>query len=1216
MKKLIVILLAFAGLIAQAKVYYVAPKGGSDKYAGTDINYPWATWQKAFDNAFAGDTVYFLGGIYYNMTTVYHDPDNSQGHNGTRDNPICFFAYPDDFNAGNYPILDGIKKTIPSGGLNIQHVKNAIYKGLTIRNNLQIGRDYSYCSNVYLHECNNVTIQNCVSYNTGMRAFYAWCCDTISFIDCDAYNAADTFSVGYSGGAGDGFLIWDMGTSAHKNARCVLRRCRAWNNSDDGYDIEQEGYIELDSCWAINNGYLDGDGTGFKIGLHDTWIPHVTRRLTNCLAAYNSFAGFTTNDRTSLSQHMQIYNNISYRNEDAGFIIHKTLSPDSQDCHRVFINNISYGNINSNIRSGIACYTHSNNSWDANPAIKITDDFFISVDTTGLTAARNLEWSFPKLDILKLSKGCELIDAGKNIGIPFYGSAPDIGYYESNYDSIILVTKITVTVAGNDPSINIDNGTLQLNKTVLPANATNQSVTWSIIAGAAYATISSSGLVTAVNNGTITVQAMARDGSGISGTININISNQKKLVTDISVSGAGGSTAITTNGGTLQLTATVMPSDASNKNVIWSLVNESGEATISASGLVTAVANGTVIARASATDGSGISQVFTINITNQLVPVSAISVKGTGGASIITDLGGILQLIATTIPENATNKTVIWSIENNTGQAVINSSGLVTALASGIVIARATSNDGTGVSGTLTITISEALIPVSDIAVTGENTMQSGEYSLQLNASVSPVNATDRTITWSVLSGTGQATISSTGLVTALANGSVTAIATANDGSGVSESFGIVIGSFPVTTVETKKIFIDPGNQGDPLQDGTPDHPFESWSRVSWKEGYSYLQKKGTLSYESKINITAGNVTLGSYGEGEQPVIHSSVNDFAVRAYEKTNIFIRDLHIIAVNAISCIYILGEACDNICIEYCTLESSVNGARILDGKNMVLRYNTFINCSEGIYCYADNSTIYYNVFRDNEVAISAMASMANAQIYNNVFYNNTIGISNTYTDLTLYNNIFYLVNSSDKAIFNNQLNQLISDHNIFYPEQTGFIQIGSKIYSSLREYQHDLGLDLNSITDDPAFVDAYNQNFSVASGSPAINAGKLLGLEHDFYGTRVPSGGLPDIGLAELSSITASINHLNDPVSDDFQVYPNPCQGVFNVYVRTNNAKDSRITIRDLSGKMVYENLYSNDLDFRQEIDISSLHKGIYIVAVEDDGRSLSQPVIIR
>ncbi len=111
------------------------------------------------------------------------------------------------------------------------------------------------------------------------------------------------------------------------------------------------------------------------------------------------------------------------------------------------------------------------------------------------------------------------------------------------------MTGITVTAAGGATAIATDNGTLQLSAAVLPANATNKTVTWSLTNGTGQATISASGLVTAVANGTVTAKATAKDGSGIYGTLTLTISNQAIAVTGITVTAAGGATAIATDNG-------------------------------------------------------------------------------------------------------------------------------------------------------------------------------------------------------------------------------------------------------------------------------------------------------------------------------------------------------------------------------------------------------------------------------------------------------------------------------------------------------------------------------------------------------------------------------------------------------------------------------------------------------------------------------------------
>jgi uncharacterized protein YjdB len=395
--------------------------------------------------------------------------------------------------------------------------------------------------------------------------------------------------------------------------------------------------------------------------------------------------------------------------------------------------------------------------------------------------------------VTAVDNGTVTVRATANDGSGVYGT-----FIITNSNQIVPVTDITVTGAGGSNSINSDNGTLQLSVSVIPANATNKTVTWSITNGTGQATISTTGLVTAVDNGTVTARATANDGSGVSGTLIITNTNQIVPVTGITVSAAGGASTINSDNGTLQLSTTVLPSNATDKSVTWSVTNGTGRALISATGLVTAVDNGTVTARATANDGSGIFGTFVITNSNQLVPVLTITVTGAGGSTSITTDNGTLQLTALVLPVNAADKAVIWSVTNGSGQATINSTGLVTAVDNGTVTAIATAHDGSGVVGTLTITNSNQIVPVTGITVTGAGgaaNISSDNGTLQLSALVLPVNASDKTVTWSIANGTGQATISPTGLVTAVDNGTVTARATANDGSFVSGTLIITISS-------------------------------------------------------------------------------------------------------------------------------------------------------------------------------------------------------------------------------------------------------------------------------------------------------------------------------------------------------------------------------------------------------------------------------------
>lgn len=97
----------------------------------------------------------------------------------------------------------------------------------------------------------------------------------------------------------------------------------------------------------------------------------------------------------------------------------------------------------------------------------------------------------------------------------------------------VAVTAITVSGAGGASTITTNAGTLQMNATVAPANATNPAVTWSVQNGTGSATISATGLVTAQTNGTVTVKAMAQDGSNVNGTMTLTISGQGTAIAAI-----------------------------------------------------------------------------------------------------------------------------------------------------------------------------------------------------------------------------------------------------------------------------------------------------------------------------------------------------------------------------------------------------------------------------------------------------------------------------------------------------------------------------------------------------------------------------------------------------------------------------------------------------------------------------------------------------------
>ena len=164
------------------------------------------------------------------------------------------------------------------------------------------------------------------------------------------------------------------------------------------------------------------------------------------------------------------------------------------------------------------------------------------------------------------------------------------------------------------------------------------------------------------------------------------------------------------NEGTLQLQAAVTPATA-NQNVIWSVTNNTGTATISTSGLLKAITDGIVIVKAVSVESGTISSELAVTFSNQF-PVENVVVSTINNVPpTVTENAGTLQLQAVALPSGS-NQAVTWSVINGTGQATISATGLVTAILNGEIIVKAVSISNPSISGLLTITITNQLIPI------------------------------------------------------------------------------------------------------------------------------------------------------------------------------------------------------------------------------------------------------------------------------------------------------------------------------------------------------------------------------------------------------------------------------------------------------------------------------------------------------------------------
>jgi hypothetical protein len=412
----------------------------------------------------------------------------------------------------------------------------------------------------------------------------------------------------------------------------------------------------------------------------------------------------------------------------------------------------------------------------------------------------------------------------------------------------------------------------------------------------------------------------------------------------------------------------------------------------------------------------------------------------------------------------------------------------------------------------------------------------------------------------------------------------------------------------------SQNIYIDPDHKNDPLANGSEDHPYDSWNDVSWKSGYNYLQKRSTVAVVDHILIGADRVTLDAYGEGDAPVIESNTDAYIIYCYEKSDISVRNFNIASSNAYAGIYILGSTSDNIMIEHCSIRGAGNGIRIVDGKRFIIRYNTISSGEEGVSTTASLNEIYYNIITNSPFGINLSGSSSKGNIFNNVFYNNQHAVSSDDGELTLYNNIFYMTASDQKAVMQ-QSEKIISDCNIFYPEQPGFIVVNSITYDHLDDLKNGLGIDNHSYINDPLFTDIYAGDFKLDGLSPAVNAGHNLNIQNDFFGQEVPSGGIPDIGVAEyLGKIPAS------KYSPQMNIYPNPSAGPVNIditYPDNWESTDAHLEIFDMQGhSIISDPISANEINPHRMIDFSAFSDGVYMVIFQMARSVINQKVILR
>lgn len=418
------------------KVIYVATDG-DDSNEGT-IDAPIATLMEAQKRASYGDTVYIRGGEY---------TDFDIARSTSSYNYVLYF----DKSGITYKAYDGEKVIFNFEGDYIQGTKrvaafyiaekasDVTFESFEVINvpvlTLEQLKAMNSSKLLTQSECfqirgTNITFNMISAHDNNAIGFYFQGKATGTCYRCDAYNnvGVDSASLGNM----DGFGAHSRGV--------VFKECRAWDNSDDGFDcISSYGANVFESCWAFRYELptnLIQDGNGFKIGGWGRSAAHAygdvppVHTVTNCIAAGNKASGFYSNHQPGKAADWTY--NTAYNNK-SNFRMTEGSEDEELDSSGKIIDapgtreelhyNLAYkyskklqaagqyGTEGNLYDSNLPGELNTNNSWNLESAV-MSDADFESLDISQLAAPRNADGSLPNVTFMQPKEDSEYYGLG------------------------------------------------------------------------------------------------------------------------------------------------------------------------------------------------------------------------------------------------------------------------------------------------------------------------------------------------------------------------------------------------------------------------------------------------------------------------------------------------------------------------------------------------------------------------------------------------------------------------------------------------------------------------------------------------------------------------------------------------------------------------------------------------------------------------------------
>ena len=408
---------AVAMSAAHAADWYVAPAG--DDAAAGSLDQPFASIQRAQKSAAPGDTVLIRGGAYgmkesqiarrkgIFASITFLDKSGAPGK------PITYRAYENE-----KPVFD-CSQVKPAGQrVAAFHVTGSWLhlRGIEVTGVQVTVKKHTQSICFQSDGSHNIFERLSMHDGQAIGIYHVRGSENL-FLNCDAWNNWDNTSEDGKGGNTDGFGCHPTKGSTGN----IFRGCRAWFNSDDGYDcISAREAVTFENCWALYNGFSPrfertGDGNGFKAGGYGSaaanTLPNPIPRHTvrSCVAVGNKNSGFYSNHHPGGSDWMA---NTAYRN-GTNFNMLCRLADNVTDVDgfgHTLRNNISYRSRSLISRIDASKCELANNSFTL--GLKVAEKDFVNLDEAELLGSRQPNGDLPAVGCLRPLRGGALPEIG------------------------------------------------------------------------------------------------------------------------------------------------------------------------------------------------------------------------------------------------------------------------------------------------------------------------------------------------------------------------------------------------------------------------------------------------------------------------------------------------------------------------------------------------------------------------------------------------------------------------------------------------------------------------------------------------------------------------------------------------------------------------------------------------------------------------------------